>query len=98
MARHARRFVDWMFYEELKDKEKGLTNYTCLAIKVGTSYYLNGQPMTEGVAIQADNSVTRQPISIEYLYDFCRKVPQTYAKDISPSIIRYLAEQGEPTA
>jgi hypothetical protein len=97
MARPTREFVGYMFYEELEDKEKGITQNTCLAIKMGTHTLQRGEPVAQGIVTSDRGDIIEQLVSIQYLYDYCVKVPQAYAKSMSPNLFPYLKSIGAST-
>lgn len=97
MTQPKRTYAGWIFYEEYKDKDTFKPQGTCLAVKLHTTHIKNTILHTEGIAMQRNGTVTPQSINIDYIYDYCAKVTQDYAFDVSPALHAYLKNTGAPT-
>lgn len=93
-----KEFTKWMFYEEMLDKDIGISHGMVLAVKAGTRIQPEhgNDPYVFGV-VKKDNRYETQPVSIQYIFDYCIKVPQIYAADYDPKIIKKLKDMGEET-
>lgn len=89
-------FIGWRFFEEMKDKVRGISHGSLLAVKIGSDVRLNDEPCVLGIAQQPNRRYKQQSIAVQYLYDYCTSVTQHYAATHGSHLWVWMKQKGYP--